>query len=199
MFGQYTIGEAWSNGWSLLYTKVYFPKARLIRQPFHLRGVKRRFVYGEGLTVGYGCRVETVGPDGEISIGKNCRLGDHVHLSAATRLTIGDECLFASNIFVSDNSHGSYRGLNQSSPNDPPRIRPVSSREVSIGSNVWIGEGAAILEGAMIGDGSIIGAHALVKGNIPSYSIAVGSPARVIKRYSFEKEMWIRSDEDRDT
>ena len=48
------------------------------------------------------------------------------------------------------------------------------------------------IPGAKIGDGCIIGAHSVVKGEIPAYSMAVGSPARVVKRYNFEKKIWER-------
>ena len=47
-----------------------------------------------------------------------------------------------------------------------------------------------MLPGSSIGDGCIIGAHAVVKGEIPAYSVAAGVPARVIKRYNFETSTW---------
>ncbi|MDP9052037.1 MAG: hypothetical protein M3O31_15155 [Acidobacteriota bacterium] len=49
-----------------------------------------------------------------------------------------------------------------------------------------------MLAGARIGRGSIIGTMSTVTGEIPQYSIAVGSPARVIKRYNFESGTWVR-------
>ena len=51
---------------------------------------------------------------------------------------------------------------------------------IVIEDNVWIGRGAAILSGAHIGKGSVIGAGAVVKGNIPEYSIVIGNPAKVV-------------------
>ena len=53
--------------------------------------------------------------------------------------------------------------------------------EVEIGDDVWIGAGAKILMGAKIGRGAVVGANAVVRGEIPDYAIAVGSPARVVK------------------
>lgn len=53
---------------------------------------------------------------------------------------------------------------------------------VTIGNNVWIGDNVIILSGVIIGDGSILGAGSVVTKNIPPYSIAVGNPAKVIKR-----------------
>ena len=52
-----------------------------------------------------------------------------------------------------------------------------------IGKNSWIGSGAIILPGSKIGDHVVIGANSVVTGEIPSYSVAVGSPARVVRQY----------------
>ncbi|HFI1792856.1 TPA: DapH/DapD/GlmU-related protein, partial [Escherichia coli] len=51
-----------------------------------------------------------------------------------------------------------------------------------IGNDVWLGTGVTVLRGVRIGDGAIIGANAVVTKNIPDYCIAVGVPAKVIKR-----------------
>ncbi len=53
---------------------------------------------------------------------------------------------------------------------------------VIIGNNVWIGDNVIILSGVTIGDGAVLGAGAVVTKDIPPYSIAVGSPARVVKK-----------------
>lgn len=55
------------------------------------------------------------------------------------------------------------------------------SHEVVIGSDVWIGYGATILSGVTVGDSCIIGAGSLVTSDIPPNSIAVGSPARIVR------------------
>ena len=56
------------------------------------------------------------------------------------------------------------------------------SKEVTIGHDCWIGGNTVILPGVTIGDGVTVGASSVVTKSIPSYSIAVGSPARVIKK-----------------
>lgn len=53
--------------------------------------------------------------------------------------------------------------------------------DTCIGNDVWIGWGATIMPGVTIGHGCIVGARAVVSGNIPPYSVAVGNPARVVK------------------
>ncbi|MFN5417574.1 MAG: CatB-related O-acetyltransferase [Flavobacteriia bacterium] len=61
-------------------------------------------------------------------------------------------------------------------------------KECIIGNDVWIGCNSTILRGVTIGDGAVIGANSLVNTDIPPYSIAVGSPAKIIK-FRFEKEI----------
>lgn len=56
------------------------------------------------------------------------------------------------------------------------------SKEVTIGNDCWIGGNTVILPGVTIGDGVTVGASSVVTKDIPSYSVAVGSPARVIKK-----------------
>lgn len=76
---------------------------------------------------------------------------------------------------------------------DPTRTKdfratvPVLARpmpKTTIGNDVWFGQGAFVRAGVTIGDGAVIGARAVVVGDIPPYSIAVGNPAR-IKRLRF--------------
>ena len=77
-----------------------------------------------------------------------------------------------------------------SSPDIAPDDRPLYSKPVCIGNNVWIGENVCILLGVTIGDGCIIGANSVVNKDIPKDCIAVGSPAKVIKRFNRELNKW---------
>lgn len=181
----YSPSEFVKNCWSLICTKLFFRPARLIRRPVYIRG-RKGLRFGPGFTTGYRCRIETFGNVPTLFIGKNCKIGDQVHIVASEKVTIGDDCLFASHIFISDTNHGDENA----DPRIPPDSRPLIADPVTIGNCVWIGEGVAVLPGAQIGDGCIIGAHAVVKGKIPAYTVAVGAPARAVKRYNFETECW---------
>ena len=120
-------------------------------------------------------------------------MNDFVHICALDRVEIGDGCLFASHIYISDNSHGRMGGdKNDSSPEVQPDHREYITSPVIIGKNVWIGEGVIVMPGVTIGDGSIIGAHSVVSKDIPLACVAVGTPARVVKKYSFEKKCWVK-------
>lgn len=63
----------------------------------------------------------------------------------------------------------------------------IINKNIVIGNDVWIGEGAIIMSGVTIGDGAIIGARTIVTKDVPSYSIVVGAPMKIIKS-RFERE-----------
>lgn len=114
-----------------------------------------------------------------IIIGNNVTIQKDCHIGAIDKITIGDNVLMGSKIFMSDHSHGD---TSQSSILLPPLDRPlVSKGPINIENNVWIGEGAVILSGITIGENSIIGANSVVTKSIPRNSVAAGNPARIIK------------------
>ena len=190
----YTLGDKIELAWCLLRTKLIDRRIRLIRFPFVLRG--RQFVdFGKQLTTGYWCRFEVFPTDNDkrkrLILGDNIQINDFVHICALDRVEIGEGCLFASHVYISDNSHGTYKGgNNDSSPEVRPDHREYITSPVIIGKNVWLGEGVIVMPGVTIGDGSVIGVHSVVSKDIPPACIAVGAPARVVKKYSFEKECW---------
>lgn len=175
-------------------TKLLFPNARLIRFPFRVRGVKHIRI-GDNFTTGYNCRLDAFDINHKekplISIGRNVEINDDVHIGAIESVEIHDDVLIASKVFISDHNHGQYIGDNSDSPLTPPKIRLLYSKPVIIKKNVWIGEFVSVLPGVTIGEGSIIGTMSVVNKDIPPYSIAVGSPAKVIKQYDFNLNKWI--------
>ncbi|ALU14146.1 hexapeptide repeat-containing acetyltransferase [Eubacterium limosum] len=194
---KYSNGEKAKNIYSLLWTKIFYKEARLIRQPIYIRG-KSGIYLGKGFTSGYRCRLETFNNDKEekkykIKIDDNVKIGDDVHIAAGQKIKIGKNTLIASKVFVSDVSHGIYSDYcKHSNPTVAPDTRHLYFDEVSIGENVWIGENVCVLPGVTIGNGCIIGANAVVTKSIPDFSIAVGIPAKVIKKYSFSDKRWIK-------
>jgi acetyltransferase-like isoleucine patch superfamily enzyme len=177
---------------SLIYTKIYFNNARLIRLPFDIRN--RRFIkIGEGLTTGFGCRLEAYPENLNnicLTIGNNVEINDYVHIATREKVSIGDNVLIASKVYISDINHGVYSGKGHDSPLSIPKDRKLSSKPIRIEDNVWLGEGVCVMPGVTIGRGSIIGAGSVVTKTIPPYSIAVGIPAVVVKTYNFELKEW---------
>jgi len=180
-------------GFSVMWTRLFYPRAKLICYPVYMRG-KRSLSYERGLNIGYGCRFDLLNPDKTtLKIGKSCEMGDCCHIVAIDSVEIGDNFLAASKVFISDCSHGDYGSGDESSkPDDPPISRKLISRPIVIGNNVWVGENVVILAGVHIGDGCVIGANSVVNSDISDNSIAVGSPARVVKKYDTTNKSWIK-------
>ena len=176
----------------LLYTKCSVPSARLFRLPMDIRG-KSGIDFGQRLTTGYGCRLESFSENGAKSLffGDDVQINDYVHISALKSVRIGNHVLIASKVFITDLAHGSYNGdENDSPPDSVAKKRLLSAKPVYIENNVWIGELCSILPGVTIGENSIIGANSVVTKSIPENCIAAGNPARVIKRYNAKTMLW---------
>lgn len=177
----------------LLHTRCCFPGARLVRRPAYIRGY-RHMLLGARLTTGVGLRLDAfpAQPRTVLHIGDDVQLNDCVHIAAVEHVSIGNHTLIASKVFIADHHHGEYREPDPSSaPRVAPADRPLVSRPVHIGERVWLGEHVCVLPGVRIGDGAIIGAGAIVTTDIPSECIAVGNPARVVRRYDATVGRWV--------
>ena len=120
-----------------------------------------------------------------IRIGNRVSATGHLTIGAAEKVEIGDDVLFASHIFISDNQHG-HAGVDL-----PYKYQPLEKvAAVSIGKGCWIGEHVVIMPGVEIGEMAIIGANSVVTESIPPRSIAVGSPARVVRQWNSGSECW---------
>lgn len=164
----------------------------------YLRGLSYVKI-GKNFTAGRGLRLEVTedykGKSFKVEIGENVVLNDYVHIGCANRVTIGNNVLIASKVYITDHNHGYYDADHRDkheSPDVPPLKRLLTEDGyVEIADNVWIGEFVSILPYSRIGRCSIIGANSVVKGEIPPYSIAVGAPAKVIKQYDLGKKEWV--------
>ncbi len=180
--------------WNWVLTKLTFPKARIIRFPCDIRN-KAFISVSEGFTTGRYCRLEAYPLPNQstpsISFGKNVQINDSVHIAGSIGIHIGNRVLIASKVFITDLNHGTYSGDSiHSKPETTAQERPLSYKKVIIEDNVWIGEFVAVLPGVTIGENSIIGAMSVVSRSIPPNSIAVGSPARVIKTFDASTGRW---------
>lgn len=176
--------------WDLTLTKLRYPRARLLRRPFSIRS-KRKLLLNNGFTSGVGLRID-VFHDARLSIGRNVKVNDHVHIAAHYDVSIGENCLIASKVFISDHDHGSYVAPHFSDPHTPPSVRPIYCLPVRIGKNVWIGEGAMVLKGVTIGDGSIVAAGAIVAKDVAPQCIVAGIPAKPVKLFDPKTSSWVK-------
>jgi acetyltransferase-like isoleucine patch superfamily enzyme len=107
-------------------------------------------------------------------------------ISAYHRIEIGENTVIGPYTLITDNSR---------KPGDvslPSKDQEVVLGYVSIGADCFIGFNSCILMNVTIGKHCIIGAASVVTRDIPPYSIVAGSPAKVIKRFDFEKREWVR-------
>lgn len=112
------------------------------------------------------------GESGSITIGQGTYLNRNCMVDASLSIIIGDKSAFGPNCYITDHDHGIDF-------NSPPLELPLISKPTVIGNNVWVGANSIILKGVTIGDYAVIGAGSIVTKDIPSKSLAFGSPAKV--------------------
>lgn len=116
--------------------------------------------------------------------GKNIKIGKNVFINVCCRfqdqggIEIGDGTLIGHNTTIATLNH-------DFNPKTRANITPNS---VKIGKNVWIGSDCTILPSVSIGDGAIIGAGSVVTKDIPENTIAVGNPAKIIRKIELEEK-----------
>lgn len=126
------------------------------------------------------CTSISLKENASVDIGDCSSIGSYSQITANDKIVIGSGVMTGPMLLITDNSHGLF------SPADLKKKvcdRPIISKgQVVIGNNVWIGAKVSILPGVSIGEGSVIGANAVVAKNIPPFSLAVGNPAKIVKR-----------------
>lgn len=160
-----------------------------------ISGRNNHLVIGAGTTFGGGM-IELRNHDSSINIGRNCaltgtlrcraggthiRIGDyttammaHISLHEAGMITLGENCMLSGDIIMDVSDMHSILDIETGE-----RVNPA--RDIVIGDHVWLAQGVRIMKGAQIGQDCIIGSRAMVFGTIPARSLAVGTPARVIR------------------
>lgn len=164
-------------------------KGVFIFSPLQVDGAENIYIH-DGVHIGYKTWLAALPLTGEAScrleIGKGTALGNFNHIYATHSIIIENKVLTADKVYISDNVHG-YSNINI-----PVIEQPVRQKgKVRIGEGSWLGENVCVI-GASIGKNCVIGANSVVTKDIPDYSVAVGIPARIIKKYDFDKLEWIK-------
>ena len=121
-----------------------------------------------------------------IEIGNRVSATGYLTISAVELVTIEDDVIIASSVFIGDNSHGRSR------TDVAYKYQPLEDiSPVKVCRGCWIAEHVVIMPGVTIGEFSIIGANSVVSTDIPARSIAVGSPAKVVKVWSESDAGWV--------
>lgn len=164
-----------------------------IGNPLRIDGGKNIYV-GKNVSIKYKSWIASkplTGEEGsQLVFEDGCVIGHFNHIYATKSIILHKNVLTADRVYISDNLHG-YENVAEPIKNQPV----IQNNIVEIGENSWIGENVCVL-GVKIGKHCVIGANSVVTKNIPDYSVAVGIPARIIKRYDFKKQKWRKTNKD---
>jgi acetyltransferase-like isoleucine patch superfamily enzyme len=149
-----------------------------------------RFVHLEdNVIVNRDCWISTVVRAGEppprLVIEAGASIGMGATIAAAREVVLGEHVMLARNVYIADHGHA-FEDVQ--TPSMLQGIRDV--RPVSIGDGVWLGQNVCVLPGVRIGRHSVIGANSVVTRDVPDFCVAVGMPARVVKRYNAATKEW---------
>nr|WP_315172261.1 acyltransferase [uncultured Flavobacterium sp.] len=150
------------------------PRTRLDVVPWN------KFELGEDSTIeDFSAINNGVGP---VIIGDRTKIG--LSNTIIGPVTIGNDIRLAQNITLSGLNHN-YEDVNL-----PIHVQGVSTAPITIGDGTWIGANVVVLAGVNIGKNCVIAAGSVVTKDIESYAVAVGNPARVLKKYNHETQAW---------
>jgi acetyltransferase-like isoleucine patch superfamily enzyme len=150
---------------------------------------------GDNVTIGRGTEIYVHPPHSDfksyvIRIGNNVHIGSHNIIGPRKSIVLEDNVLIGPHVMIGDHSHR-YENVDV-----PIKMQEATEgRPIRIEQDSWIGANVFILPNVTVGRHSIIGANSVVNRNIPPYSVVVGAPARVIKRYDFDLKQWVRVNE----
>ncbi len=122
---------------------------------------------------------------GSLTIKTHSYIGARFHADCYAPVTIGENCLIADDVLILTANHG----MNPEKEGSYVK-QPFETDEVTVEDGCWLGSRVTLLPGAFVGKKSIVGTNSVVTKRIPPYSIAVGSPARVVKRWNFDTHKW---------
>ena len=152
---------------------------------------KGNITVGKNCWFGNGCEIIaydshfTQPLDANLTIGDNVRVTSRCRITCAGNIVIGNNVLVAPDVFITDHNHGMNPLVERGySP------QPLIVKDVEIKDGVWLGHRVVVLPGVTIGKSCIIGANSVVSRDIPDYCIAAGAPAKVIKKWNFDKSAW---------
>jgi acetyltransferase-like isoleucine patch superfamily enzyme len=112
-----------------------------------------------------------------VRIGDRCLIGRGSGIVGHLAIDIGNDVWTGHHVYITDQNHG-YEDITK-----PISQQTQPEKPVTIGDGSWLGTGTVVLPGAKIGRHVAVGANSVVTGELPDYCVAVGAPARVIRRH----------------
>ena len=166
------------------FGKFGFPS--YIGKPIYIGNFKRIFI-SKKVRILPGSRIEVIGNDASIIFEENISIGQNFHITSASKLLIGKNTLILESVMITNIDHD-YQEIGI-----PILEQKFIIKETKIGENCYIGYGAVIQAGTILGKQCIVGANAVVRGTFPDYSVIVGIPAKIVKRYDEKSKTWKRT------
>jgi acetyltransferase-like isoleucine patch superfamily enzyme len=157
-----------------------FGRRSVLQPPIRLGGAGRIRI-GAGVTVGPGSWLHVLEPEGAgvaLAIGDGTSIVGACVISAARSVTLGRDVLLARNVYISDHQHAFEDTTRPVLAQGVTRVAPVE-----VGDGAWLGENVVVGPGVRIGRGAVVGANAVVLESVPDHAVAVGAPARVVRRF----------------
>lgn len=185
------IGRLRSKAYTVLLSPLFFSIGRYVTicPPFRYANLSQ-IELGNYVVIHRDSWVQVVGSGGadrspRLILKDNVSIGMGATISAAKKIIFEEGVFSARNIYVSDHGH-EFRDVSI-----PVRSQGIGNiAEVRIGKNTWLGQNCVILPGVTIGKHCVIGANSVVNRDIPDYAVAAGAPARIIRLYNKETEVW---------
>lgn len=180
-----------------LTRKTQFREYHWSNRVASMKMIKPKYIsLGECVCIGHNARIEGVDHWNDakfeplIAIGHHTTIQQDVHITCAKNVHIGSFTAIAARVTITDINHP-YENITT-----PIDKQDIVVNAVSIGDQCKIYNGAVILPGVQIGRHCVIGANSVVNTNIPDYSVAVGIPAKIIKRYDFNRKEWRKTNKE---
>ena len=172
-----------------------FGERSMIQQPYAtLLGVGR-ITIGADTLIAAGASLAAAPENGRgtapmIEIGSRVWAAQGLSVVAHRHIEIGDDVWLGPGVHITDAGH------DPSDPTVPIGLRMEPAQPVRIGKGSWLGTGVVVLPGVTIGDHVTVGANSVVCDDLPSYTVAVGSPARVVRQLHNAPPLDIVADDD---
>jgi acetyltransferase-like isoleucine patch superfamily enzyme len=134
-----------------------------------------------------GVNADPQGNGPHLVIEDGCSIGAHAFIHAKRKVYLHRNVILAPRVYIADH-HYDYR--------DPGRPvmhqAPAEGRDVVIEEDCFLGIGSCVMKGVVVGKHSVIGANAVVTSDVPPYSIVVGNPGRIVRRFDPVTANWMR-------
>lgn len=171
-----------------------FGKNSIIQKPLLIYNKKSIFV-GKNVTIRPGLRIEPIKQycsqnfKPKIIISDRVTIEQNCHIVSANEVIIGKDVTIAGFSFITDCDHD-YRDISKGILEQQLLVK-----KTKIGDQSFIGMGARIMAGVTVGKHCVIGANSVVTSDLPDYAVAVGIPARIIKKYDPSTKTWKKTDD----